>query len=183
MNKVVSYISFCLWIIYFFLTIYREIKRNNKCSKIYKMVKKPFHLFRIDNIFFLIIYLIYTNFRQDVVLPYLYLVIVLTNIVYLIYELADNYDFKKLNKNEFLPWTGGLFIVLLLIVYIIRTQDFLHLYTITLAINIFIPSYVYLIKAFKKNWFLINKMIFLNSRRIVWWLWIKNFKVLFWLLT
>lgn len=149
MIRVVEYLSLFLWIIYFFLAIYREVRSNKENIK--EVLKKPFYFFRIDNIFFLIVYLFYNNFARFEVIPYLYLVIVITNIVYLSYDLVDNYKFSKIKKQEYLSFFLGFLVVLILGAYLFVSNNTLFVSKITLWINIFIPIFVSLVKFLKKH--------------------------------
>ena len=75
---VIEYCGLILWIVYIFLFVNREIGRKNKYASEYKkdlIIKKPFHIIRIDTLFFLIVYVVYSNFADNRVLPYLYLII------------------------------------------------------------------------------------------------------------
>ncbi len=139
MNKVVMYIGLIIWGVYLFLAIYREIKKNRKMQDI---LKKPFQIFRIDSIFFLVIYLIYKNIIRGEILTYLYLAIIITNLVYLIYDLVDNYSMTKIKKNEMLYYFGGLIGIAILFIYLMITKNMIKVSIITLIINLFIPIYV-----------------------------------------
>ncbi len=150
MIEIVKYISLILWVGYFFLGIYREIKRN-KNKNIKEILQKPFHFIRIDSLFFLIVYLYYNKIARDEVLPYLYLIIVITNIVYLLYDLFDNYKFERINKNDLLYYFLGIIIVVLLTIYLFICDNAIRVSTITLVINILIPCFISVVSFFKKN--------------------------------
>lgn len=150
MNNVVEYFSLTIWIIYFFLALYREVRRN-KDSDIKMILKHPFHFIRIDSVFFLGIYLTYNNFARDEVLFYLYGVIVITSLVYLLYDLVDNYGFNKINKKDYKYYLGGCGIVIVLAMFWLITKRSILTSTLTLVINLLIPSYVSFINWIKKN--------------------------------
>lgn len=149
MNKVVEYISLALWGTYLIFATYREIKSVNGSIKL--ILKKPFHFIRIDSLLFLIIYLVYNNFARIEVLPYLYLIIVLTSVVYLMYDLTDNYKFKKLKKWEYLVFIPVVIVLILVLSYLYFSEKMLRVATITLIINLFIPAYVSLVKFLKNH--------------------------------
>lgn len=157
MNDVVAYVSLGIWGIYFFLLIYRELRRVKKEPDKFagkNILKHPFHLLRIDSLFFLLIYLVYNNFAKEIVLPYLYFIIVVTNIVYLLYDLGDNYGFKWPEKRELVYFFGGLIIIGFLLLYLVVKKNLLKLSIITLIVNLLVPGYVCifnLIKLKKKN--------------------------------
>ena len=139
MKIAVVWISLGLWLIYDIIFIYKEILRNDSKKSNF------FHLIRFDSILFLAIYLFYKHWAKNVYFPYLFLAIVITNIVYLIYDLEDNYTKKRLNIKEIIYYI--LFIIIasvLFIIYIIY-KDYLSISTYCLLINIFIPSYVWFV--------------------------------------
>lgn len=150
MIEIVKYLSLSLWIVYFFLAIYREIKRN-KDKSIKLILQKPFHFIRIDSLFFLVVYLYYNKIARDEVLPYLYLIIVITNIVYLLYDLFDNYKFEKISKKDFWYYFLGFVVVALTIGYLFICKNAIRVSTITLIINLLIPCFISVISFFKKN--------------------------------
>lgn len=149
MINIVENIALVLWGIYFLFAIYREIKNNNDSIK--EILKHPFHFFRIDNIFFLIIFLIYNDFARSEILPYLYLIIVITNVVYLFYDLVDNYKFEKIKKKEFVFYIIGILALIGLFGHLNIYHDIVKIAIMTLSINLFIPMYVSLIKFIKKH--------------------------------
>lgn len=150
MIKVVEILSLSLWSIYFLLGIYREIRRNREAT-FKELIKHPFHFIRVDSLFFLIIYLLYNYIARDEVLPYLYLVIIITNIVYLLYDLVDNYKFNKIRKEEYIYFIVGVLVIISLFIYLYLCKNSLRVASISLFFNLLIPSLVSLIKLTKKN--------------------------------
>lgn len=155
MIKVVEYLGIILWVIYLFLLINRELCRKNKYIDEYNkklIIKHPFHLFRIDSIFFLIVYLIYNNFADINVISYIYIVIIITNIVYVIYDISDNYKFEKnIIKKEFLNYIIGLLFAIFLLIFMIFNDNIVNVYLITLIINIMIPMCIWGLKLLLKK--------------------------------
>lgn len=155
MIEVMEYIGLILWVIYLFLFVNREIGRKNKYAEEYTkelIIKKPFHIIRIDSLFFLIVYLIYNDFADNRVLPYLYILIVLTNIVYVVYDLIDNYKSPKIElKKELIYYSGAVFLILVTFTYMVITKNLFNTCTLTLILNIIVPIYIWLIKILKKN--------------------------------
>ena len=147
MNQVVTWISIILWVLYGILFIYREILRNEKSNQKFNI----FHIIRFDTILFLAIYLFYKYFAKNVNFSYLFLVIVLTNLVYLIYDLGDNYEMKNVNINDYIYYLIYLVIVIILGIVFIISSDYILITTIALIINILIPCYVALIYGVKHH--------------------------------
>ena len=143
MNNVVSWISIGLWIIYGLLFIYREILRNKKMKN-----NNIFHLIRFDTILFLAIYIFYQYYADNIKFFYLYLALIITNIVYIIYDIVDNYGREK-NKGNILYYLVFIIISIGLCFYYALTNNYLLVTTITLVINIFIPLYVWLLNHIK----------------------------------
>ena len=155
MIKVVEYLGIILWIIYLFLLINRELCRKNKYIDEYNkklIVKHPFHLFRIDSIFFLVVYLIYNNFADVNVISYIYIGIIITNIVYVIYDISDNYKVEKnVLKKEFINYFMGFLFVIFLLLFMIFSKNVVNVYLITLIINILIPICIWGLKLLLKK--------------------------------
>ena len=155
MIEIIEYCGLILWVIYLFLFVNGEIARKNKYIKEYDkslIIKKPLHIIRIDSLFFFLVYLIYNNFADNRVLPYLYLIIVLTNIVYVVYDLADNYKGQKVVlKNELIYYSGAIILVVVAFVYMMFSKDLFNTCTLTLGLNIIVPIYIWLIKILIKK--------------------------------
>lgn len=152
---VIEYCGLILWIVYIFLFVNREIGRKNKYASEYKkdlIIKKPFHIIRIDTLFFLIVYVVYSNFADNRVLPYLYLIIVITNIVYCAYDVADNYKTPKRDiKKELANYLCTVAVVIIAFGYMFFSKNLFNTCTLTLALNLVVPIYVWLIKVIKSN--------------------------------
>lgn len=150
MMEVIEYCGLFLWLVYLFLFVKREIGRKNKYNKEYTkelIVRKPFHIIRIDSLFFLLVYLLYCNFADNRVLPYLYVIIVITNIVYVSYDISDNYKTdKKKNKSELIYYSGVIVLALIVFGYMFISKNLINTCTLSLALNLLVPVYVWLMK-------------------------------------
>ena len=139
-----SWISIGLWAIYGILLVYREILRNREMKN-----NNIFHLIRFDSVLFLAIYLFYKYYADNIKFFYLYLAIIITNIVYILYDIMDNYE-RNDNKGSILYYLVFMIIAAGLCFYYVITNNYLLVTTITLVINIFIPLYVWLLSRFKR---------------------------------
>lgn len=155
MYKTVEYIGLSLWVIYLILLMNREIKRKNKYQKEYNIkmiINKPFHLIRIDSVFFLIVYVIYSNLSDNRVLPYLYVIIMITNIVYVLYDISDNYkDIKNKLKKELINYFGIILFVIIVILYFLINKNLDNTCILTLVLNIFTPVYIWIVNMIKNE--------------------------------
>lgn len=155
MIEVIEYCGLILWLIYLILLANREISRKIKYENEYTkelIIKKPFHLIRIDSLFFLIVYLIYNNFADNRVLPYLYLIIVLTNIVYVLYDISDNYKEIKISlQKEYIYYLGVIVLLVIAGLYLFIIRNLFNTCTLTLVLNLFVPIYIWLVKILKKK--------------------------------
>ncbi len=149
MSKIVEYINLLLWIIFLFLDILKEI--NNEKIDFKMIIKEPFNFVRIDCLFFLSIFLIYHNFARSEVLPFLYLIIIITNIVYLVYDLKDNYKISNISPKEYIYFIVGIILIISIILYQNISDNYLKTLIITLIINCFMPIIVSLVKLNKKH--------------------------------
>ena len=139
-----SWISIGLWAIYGILLVYREILRNREMKN-----NNIFHLIRFDSVLFLAIYLFYKYYADNIKFFYLYSAIIITNIVYILYDIMDNYE-RNDNKGSILYYLVFMIIAAGLCFYYVITNNYLLVTTITLVINIFIPLYVWLLNHFKR---------------------------------
>ena len=139
-----SWISIGLWAIYGILLVYREILRNREMKN-----NNIFHLIRFDSVLFLAIYLFYKYYADNIKFFYLYSAIIITNIVYILYDIMDNYE-RNDNKGSILYYLVFMIIAAGLCFYYVITNNYLLVTTITLVINIFIPLYVWLLSRFKR---------------------------------
>lgn len=155
MYKAVDYFGFILWIIYLILFMNREIKRKNKFLEEYNfkmLINKPFHLIRIDSVFFLIVYLIYSNLSDNRLLPYLYVIIMITNIVYVLYDIADNYKTEKTTlKNELFNFCAIILLVISIVLCLVFKVELNNICILTLILNLFIPLWVWFINIIKNK--------------------------------
>ena len=155
MYKAIEYIGLSLWVIYLILFMNREIKRKNKYQKEYNIkmiINKPFHLIRIDSVFFLIVYVIYSNLSDNRVLPYLYVIIMITNIVYVLYDISDNYkDIKNKLKKELINYFGIILFVIIVILYFLINKNLDNTCILTLVLNIFTPVYIWIVNMIKNE--------------------------------
>ena len=126
MNNVMSWISIGLWAIYGILLVYREILRNREMKN-----NNIFHLIRFDSVLFLAIYLFYKYYADNIKFFYLYLAIIITNIVYILYDIMDNYE-RNDNKGSILYYLVFMIIAAGLCFYYVITNNYLLVTTITL---------------------------------------------------
>ena len=149
MYEVIEYIGISLWLIYLILFMNREILRKNKYKNEYNikmLINKPFHLIRIDSIFFLLVYVYYSNLSDNRMLPYLYVIIMITNIVYVLYDISDNYkDRKNIFKQEIFNYAGILLFVVIVFMFWLFNKNLDNICILTLVLNLFVPVYVWII--------------------------------------
>ena len=147
MIEVIEYFSIILWAFYLYLVVKREILRKYILKDEYKknmIINHPFHIIRIDSVFFLLVYIIYNDFADTRVMPYLYLIIIITNIVYVLYDLIDNY--KNINikaKEEYINYILYFSIIIVLIIYMLISKNIMKTYIYTLIINLLVPVIIW----------------------------------------
>ena len=155
MYEVIEYIGISLWLIYLILFMNREILRKNKYKNEYNikmLINKPFHLIRIDSIFFLLVYVYYSNLSDNRMLPYLYVIIMITNIVYVLYDISDNYkDKKNIFKQEIFNYAGILLFVVIVFMFWLFNKNLDNICILTLVLNLFVPVYVWIINMIKNK--------------------------------
>ncbi len=155
MYEVIEYIGISLWLIYLILFMNREILRKNKYKNEYNikmLINKPFHLIRIDSIFFLLVYVYYSNLSDNRMLPYLYVIIMITNIVYVLYDISDNYkDRKNIFKQEIFNYAGILLFVVIVFMFWLFNKNLDNICILTLVLNLFVPVYVWIINMIKNK--------------------------------
>ena len=155
MYEAVEYVGIILWVIYLILLMNREIKRKNKYNKEYNLkmiINEPFHLIRIDSVFFLIVYIFYSNLSDVRALPYLYVIIMITNVVYVLYDIADNYKDNKISfKKELINYFGVIIILLIALIYMLINKNVDGLCLLTLILNLLIPIYIWVVNMIKNN--------------------------------
>ena len=158
MSKYVEILNFIFFLIYFVLVYYREVKRNSLENDVYS----PFHLVRIDSLFFLIVYASYVMILRKEVLLYPYLVIMITNIVYIAYDLGDNYKLERLSKKEIATLVACLLVLIVLFIISFKLNKMIAFNIFSFVIILIIPIVMSGFKFWKKNWFLTHLMIFLK---------------------
>lgn len=155
MYEVIEYIGISLWLIYLILFMNREILRKNKYKNEYNikmLINKPFHLIRIDSIFFLLVYVYYSNLSDNRMLPYLYVIIMITNIVYVLYDISDNYkDRKNIFKQEIFNYAGILLFVVIVFMFWLFNKNLDNICILTLVLNLFVPVYVWIINMIRNK--------------------------------
>ena len=155
MYEVIEYIGISLWLIYLILFMNREILRKNKYQNEYNikmLINKPFHLIRIDSIFFLLVYVYYSNLSDNRMLPYLYVIIMITNIVYVLYDISDNYkDRKNIFKQEIFNYAGILLFVVIVFMFWLFNKNLDNICILTLVLNLFVPVYVWIINMIRNK--------------------------------
>lgn len=156
MYKTIDYFGFILWVIYLILFMNREIKRKNKYIEEYNfkmIINKPFHLIRIDSVFFLIVYFIYSNLSDNRLLPYLYVIIIITNIVYVLYDMSDNYKLDKIKfRNAIFNYLAIILLIIIIIITLLLKVDLNNICILTLTLNLFIPIWVWIINMIKNKY-------------------------------
>ena len=155
MHKIVVYISLFIWFIYFILLTNREIFRKNKDKEKYNLnflKKNVFYLFRLDSLFFLVMFYIYKGFNNDSVTIYLYFVFVVSSLVFILYDLNEKYDIKK-NKFKKEKWYYFVAFLMLLIplVYYLVKKDIASTCFYTLLINFLLPIAIFFTKLIKSR--------------------------------
>lgn len=155
MYEAVEYVGIFLWVIYLILFMNREIKRKNKYREEYNVkmiINEPFHLIRIDSVFFLLVYIFYSNLSDVRVLPYLYVIIMITNIVYVLYDISDNYKDNKFKiKNELINYFGVLILIVIALIYWLIKRDLDGLCVMTLVLNLLVPVYIWIVNMIKNK--------------------------------
>ena len=155
MYEIIEYIGISLWIINLILFTKREISRKNKYIEKYNikmLINEPFHLFRIDSVFFLIVYIIYNNLADNRFLPYLYVLIMITNIVYVLYDIADNYKgVKNIFKKELINYLGIVLFALVVFIYWFITKNLDNTCILTLVLNLLVPVYIWVVNMIKNE--------------------------------
>lgn len=127
MIKIINYISLVLWGIFFALALFRESKKENNGLFI-----------RFSSVIFLLIFLFYNHFTRGEVKPYVYLAIVLINIVYLLYDMIEN-NLLSFNPKLGIEYLIGAIVISLAIAGYALTENVVLIAKITLTLNIFIP--------------------------------------------
>lgn len=143
MQKVVSIISIIIYLGYYYFLNLREIKKDKDNNKL-------FYLIRLDSLFYLVTFYIYKGFNKEAVSIYLYFIFMFSSLVFILYDLNDNYDLKKQIKIDRIYYIIGLGILIIPLIYYLKTNNIINMYFITLIINLLIPLIIYIVKRFKK---------------------------------
>ncbi len=143
MQKVVSIISIIIYLGYYYFLNLREIKKDKDNNKL-------FYLIRLDSLFYLVTFYIYKGFNKEAVSIYLYFIFMFSSLVFILYDLNDNYDLKKQIKIDRIYYIIGLSILIIPLIYYLKTNNIINMYFITLIINLLIPLIIYIVKRFKK---------------------------------
>lgn len=155
MHEVVELISFIIWIIYFWILVSREVVRKNKNKEKYTwdlLKKNIFYLFRLDSLFFLIMFYIYKGFNNESVTVYLYFVFVVSALVFIFYDISDKYDLKKIKlKKEKIYYIVSFILFLIPLVYYFVTKNIANSCFYTLVLNFLIPIEVFFVKLIKSR--------------------------------
>lgn len=148
MHDIVVKISFIIWMIYYWLLVNREIARKNKNKDKYTwaLLKKDiFYLFRMDNLFFVIMFYLYKGFNNDSVTIYLYFVFVVASLVYILYDINEKYKIldNKIVKEKIYYFVALLCFALPIIFYF-KEHDFANTCFYTLVLNFLVPIIIFL---------------------------------------
>ncbi len=148
MHEIVVKISFIIWMIYYWILVNREIARKNKNKEKYtwSLLKKDlFYLFRLDNLFFLIMFHLYKGFDNESVTIYLYFVFVVASLVYIFYDINEKYKILK-NKimQEKIYYFISLIVFIIPIIYYFKTNDIPTTCFYTLLINFLVPIIIFM---------------------------------------
>ncbi len=126
--NIINWISIGLWCIYFVLFVYKVISTNKVKNKI--------------NILFLILFIIYSLFIREEILTVLYLILIITNLVYLLTHYFHSFQYITISKATIKYFFISLVIISFIFFYLLFTNTFHYIYFITLLINVlFIPLY------------------------------------------
>ena len=102
--------------------------------------------------FFLIVYFIYSNLSDNRLLPYLYVIIIITNIVYVLYDMSDNYKLDKIKfKNEIFNYIVIILLIAIISFSLILKMNLNNICILTLALNLFIPIWVWIVNMIKNK--------------------------------
>ena len=155
MQGIVSIISFIIWIIYYYFLVNREIVRKNmnKDKYNFKLLKQDiFYLCRLDSLFYLITFYIYKGFNKTSVTIYLFFIFVFSSLVFILYDINDNYDLKKNNfKKEKIYYLICFIIMFIPLIFYLFKKDITNTCFLTLIINFLIPIIIYITRIIRKK--------------------------------
>ena len=76
----------------------------------------------------------------------------LTNIVYVLYDISDNYKEIKISlQKEYIYYLGVIVLLVIAGLYLFITRNLFNTCTLTLVLNLFVPIYIWLVKILKKK--------------------------------
>ena len=149
MHKVVSIISFILWIFYYYFLVNRELVRKNSPNS---FKEDFFYLVRLDSLFFLITFYFYKGFNNASVTIYLFFIFIFSSLVFILYDINDNYDIKKIKfKKEKYYYLICLIIMFIPLIYYFKTKNIANTCCYILDINFLIPIIIYIIRIIMKK--------------------------------
>lgn len=147
-HKVVSTVSFLIWLCYYYYLVKREIIHKNQDLNLKKNI---FHLIRLDSLFYLVAFYIYKGFNNNSVTIYLYFIFAFSSLVFILYDL-ENYNQIKINiKKEKIYYLFSFILIFIPIIYYIKTNNIANTEFITLIINFLLPVGINIIKVLDKR--------------------------------
>ena len=100
----------------------------------------------------LIVYIIYSNLSDNRILPFIYVIIMFTITVYVLYDISDNYkDIKNKFKKELINYFGIVLFIIIVIVYFLINKNLDNTCILTLVLNIFTPVYIWIVNMIKNE--------------------------------
>ena len=76
----------------------------------------------------------------------------ITNIVYVLYDIADNYKDNKISfKKELINYFGVIIILLIALIYMLINKNVDGLCLLTLILNLLMPIYIWVVNMIKNN--------------------------------
>lgn len=148
-SNIVLYLSFIIWIVYYFLLVSRIlIEKNNQTITYGLYIKRNFlKVFRFDKLILIFLFYLYTRLGNEKVLIFLFFIIILFLLVNLLYE-EINFKNIKLRENKYY------FILLFILMFIpfiyffitfnyTKTLMFLLIFTFILPFIIYVISVIF----------------------------------------
>ncbi|MEG0977306.1 MAG: hypothetical protein RSF02_02000 [Bacilli bacterium] len=148
-SNIVLYLSFIIWIVYYFLLVSRIlIEKNNQTITYGLYIKRNFlKVFRFDKLILIFLFYLYTRLGNEKVLIFLFFIIILFLLVNLLYE-EINFKNIKLKENKYY------FILLFILMFIpfiyffitfnyTKTLMFLLIFTFILPIIVYVISVIF----------------------------------------
>ncbi|MEG1150034.1 MAG: hypothetical protein RSE17_01955 [Bacilli bacterium] len=148
-SNIVLYLSFIIWIVYYFLLVsFILIEKNNQTITYGLYIKRNFlKVFRFDKLILIFLFYLYTRLGNEKVLIFLFFIIILFLLVNLLYE-EINFKNIKLRENKYY------FILLFILMFIpfiyffitfnyTKTLMFLLIFTFILPFIIYVISVIF----------------------------------------